>query len=203
MRKVSPRPDGRRGRTAVPMTAVDEPLPSMTRAAFGFASSRHAGQYREIDGAPFIAHPLEVGRLLHRDCQPDHVVAAGLLHDVLEKTKTSPRELEHEPASRSSLPRSQTMHRSRITRSAKMSCVNGWPARIPTRLPSTPRTRSRRYASWACCHDGEPAKAKTRRSWLTTARASRCSGALPGNPPSSIVSMPSSSAYPPALARQR
>ena len=96
MRKVSPRPDGRRGRTAVPMTAVDEPLPSMTRAAFGFASSRHAGQYREIDGAPFIAHPLEVGRLLHRDCQPDRVVAAGLLHDVLEKTKTSPRELEHE-----------------------------------------------------------------------------------------------------------
>lgn len=68
----------------------------MTRAAFGFAAARHAGQFREIDGVPFIVHPIEVGRLLHRDGQPDHVVAAGLLHDVLEKTATPPLELELE-----------------------------------------------------------------------------------------------------------
>jgi (p)ppGpp synthase/HD superfamily hydrolase len=68
----------------------------MTRASFGFAAARHAGQYREIDGEPFIVHPIEVGRLLHRDGQPDHVVAAGLLHDVLEKTATPPQELELE-----------------------------------------------------------------------------------------------------------
>ena len=73
-----------------------QPRPAVTRAAFAFASARHAGQYREIDGAPFIAHPLEVGRLLRRDAQPDDVVAAGLLHDVLEKTGTTPQELEHE-----------------------------------------------------------------------------------------------------------
>ena len=78
------------------MIAVDEPWPSMTRTALSFASSRHAGQHREIDGAPFIAHPLEVARLLQRDGQPDHVVAAGLLHDVLEKTATTRRELERE-----------------------------------------------------------------------------------------------------------
>ncbi len=76
--------------------AVDESPRSMTRAAFVFASAHHAGQYREIDGAPFIVHPVEVARLLTRDGQPDHVVAAGLLHDVLEKTATAPRELEHE-----------------------------------------------------------------------------------------------------------
>lgn len=68
----------------------------MARAAFGFAAARHAGQYREIDGVPFIVHPIEVGRLLHADGQPDHVVAAGLLHDVLEKTATSALELELE-----------------------------------------------------------------------------------------------------------
>ena len=68
----------------------------MTRAAFGFAAARHAGQYREIDGVPFIVHPIEVGRLLHADGQPDHVVAAGLLHDVLEKTATSALELKLE-----------------------------------------------------------------------------------------------------------
>jgi (p)ppGpp synthase/HD superfamily hydrolase len=65
----------------------------VTRAAFGFAAARHAGQYRDIDGEPFIVHPIEVGRLLHGDGQPDHVVAAGLLHDVLEKTATPALEL--------------------------------------------------------------------------------------------------------------
>ncbi len=74
--------------------------PALTRAAFAFAAARHADQYREIDGAPFIAHALEVGRLLRRDGQPDDVVAAGLLHDVLEKTGTTRRELEREFRSR-------------------------------------------------------------------------------------------------------
>jgi (p)ppGpp synthase/HD superfamily hydrolase len=68
----------------------------VTRAAFGFAAARHAGQYREIDGVPFIVHPIEVGRLLHGDGQSDDVVAAGLLHDVLEKTATPALELEFE-----------------------------------------------------------------------------------------------------------
>jgi HD domain len=57
-------------------------------------SARHAGQSRESDHAPFIAHPIAVGRLLHRDDQPDEVIAAGLLHDLLEKTQTTRPELE-------------------------------------------------------------------------------------------------------------
>jgi (p)ppGpp synthase/HD superfamily hydrolase len=72
----------------------DQPGARTTRAAFGFAAARHAGQYREVDGVPFIVHPIEVGRLLLGDGQPDHVVAAGLLHDVLEKTTTQEPELE-------------------------------------------------------------------------------------------------------------
>ena len=65
----------------------------MAQAALEFASTRHADQYREIDRAPFIAHPIEVGSLLHCDGQPDEVIAAGLLHDVLEKTATTSRQL--------------------------------------------------------------------------------------------------------------
>ena len=65
----------------------------MAQAAVRFATARHAGQHREIDRAPFIAHPIEVGSLLHRDGQPDEIIAAGLLHDVLEKTKTTSAEL--------------------------------------------------------------------------------------------------------------
>ena len=67
----------------------------IAKAALEFASERHAGQYREIDHAPFIAHPIEVGRVLRCDRQPDEVIAAGLLHDVLEKTATTRTELRH------------------------------------------------------------------------------------------------------------
>jgi (p)ppGpp synthase/HD superfamily hydrolase len=65
----------------------------IARAALTFASARHAGQYRAVDHAPFIAHPIAVGRLLARDRQPDEVIAAGLLHDLLEKTATTSTEL--------------------------------------------------------------------------------------------------------------
>jgi (p)ppGpp synthase/HD superfamily hydrolase len=66
----------------------------LTQAALGFATARHIDQYRESDCAPFIEHPIEVARLLQRDGHPDHVIAAGLLHDVLEKTTTTHAELE-------------------------------------------------------------------------------------------------------------
>ena len=64
-----------------------------TRAALEFAAERHAGQRRDVDDAPFVMHPLEVARLLHDAGYPDHVVAAGVLHDVIEDTDTSPRDL--------------------------------------------------------------------------------------------------------------
>lgn len=64
------------------------------QAALRFASARHANQYREIDHAPFIAHSSEVGALLLANGQPDEVIAAGLLHDVLEKTGTPRAELQ-------------------------------------------------------------------------------------------------------------
>ncbi|MGZ4305501.1 MAG: HD domain-containing protein [Solirubrobacteraceae bacterium] len=72
----------------------------MARAALEFASARHANQYREVDHAPFIAHPIEVGGLLQHDGRPDEVVAAGLLHDVLEKTATTRAEVRRRFGSR-------------------------------------------------------------------------------------------------------
>ena len=38
-------------------------------------------------------HPLEVASLLEREGYPDHVVAAAVLHDVLEDTDTQRSEL--------------------------------------------------------------------------------------------------------------
>jgi (p)ppGpp synthase/HD superfamily hydrolase len=63
-------------------------------AAVEFAVERHAGQLRHVDRAPFVMHPIEVGSLLSSAGYADEVVAAGVLHDVLEDTDTSVRELE-------------------------------------------------------------------------------------------------------------
>lgn len=60
----------------------------VSKTALALARERHAHQHRAGDGAPFVLHPLEVGHLLHISGAPDHVVAAGILHDVLERTET-------------------------------------------------------------------------------------------------------------------
>jgi (p)ppGpp synthase/HD superfamily hydrolase len=74
------------------MAEFAEDLPR-TQAALAFAAARHAGQRREVADAPFVMHPLEVARLLHESGYPDHVVAAGVLHDVIEDTDTAARDL--------------------------------------------------------------------------------------------------------------
>ena len=70
---------------------IDE-LP-LTRAALEFAAERHGGQRRDADRAPFILHPLEVAQLLRGRDYPDQVVAAGVLHDVVEDTGVGVEEL--------------------------------------------------------------------------------------------------------------
>ncbi|MFL5848494.1 MAG: HD domain-containing protein [Solirubrobacteraceae bacterium] len=61
-------------------------------AACALAATRHAGG-RRWDGAPFVLHPLEVGAILANTGASDEVVAAGVLHDVLEKTDAVADEL--------------------------------------------------------------------------------------------------------------
>jgi (p)ppGpp synthase/HD superfamily hydrolase len=73
--------------------SVARPLP-LANAAVRFARQRHAGQRRKADGAAFLLHPLEVASLLERAGAPDHVVAAGVLHDVIEDTEVERGELE-------------------------------------------------------------------------------------------------------------
>ena len=64
-----------------------------TQIAVEFARRLHEGQRRQVDGQPFILHPLEVGALLYRAGAPDEVIAAGLLHDTLEKSDASESDL--------------------------------------------------------------------------------------------------------------
>jgi (p)ppGpp synthase/HD superfamily hydrolase len=73
----------------------DDDLP-LAQAAIEFASERHAGQRRRADAAPFVLHPIEAGAILERSGYPDHVIAAGVLHDVLEDTEAKRSDLEEQ-----------------------------------------------------------------------------------------------------------
>jgi (p)ppGpp synthase/HD superfamily hydrolase len=66
----------------------------LTRDALAFADQRHAGQMREIGDLPFVTHPIEVACLLHESGYSDEVVAAGVLHDVLEDTDAQRGDIE-------------------------------------------------------------------------------------------------------------
>jgi (p)ppGpp synthase/HD superfamily hydrolase len=81
--------------TLIPMARTDfvERSP-LTRAALDFATREHAGQTRDLDGIPFVTHPVEVACLLHESGYSDEVLAAGVLHDVIENTDVDRSELE-------------------------------------------------------------------------------------------------------------
>jgi (p)ppGpp synthase/HD superfamily hydrolase len=70
-----------------------------TRAAIAYAEQMHKGQ-RRGDGTPFILHPLEVAALLYYAGAPDHVIAAGAMHDLIEKSGVSVSELRERSGSR-------------------------------------------------------------------------------------------------------
>jgi (p)ppGpp synthase/HD superfamily hydrolase len=66
----------------------------LTGDALAFAALRHEGQTRDTADVPFVTHPVEVACLLHETGYSDEVVAAGVLHDVLEDTDVERPELE-------------------------------------------------------------------------------------------------------------
>lgn len=70
-------------------------LPDKVLRALELASVWHLGQKRKhpLEVIPYIAHPVQVGYLLQSVGAPDHVVAAGILHDVIEDCGVSEKDL--------------------------------------------------------------------------------------------------------------
>jgi (p)ppGpp synthase/HD superfamily hydrolase len=68
----------------------------ITRRALEFARLVTPAKRREADQAAFILHPLGVAQLLRGRSYPDRVVAAGVLHDVIEDTDVGFEELEQQ-----------------------------------------------------------------------------------------------------------
>jgi (p)ppGpp synthase/HD superfamily hydrolase len=67
---------------------VSDPDNTLVRHAYAFAEAAHRGQRRK-DGRAFIAHPVGVARLLASRGYDEEVLAAGLLHDVVEDTSVT------------------------------------------------------------------------------------------------------------------
>ena len=75
---------------------VEEYSPDCTdllTKAYIFTAKVHKGQSR-ISGEPYISHPLEVARILAELRQDPETVCAGLLHDTVEDTATTLKEVD-------------------------------------------------------------------------------------------------------------
>jgi GTP pyrophosphokinase len=63
--------------------------------AYVYSAKVHRGQVR-LSGEPYLSHPLEVAHILTRLKMDEACVAAGLLHDTIEDTISTPEEIrEH------------------------------------------------------------------------------------------------------------
>lgn len=65
----------------------------LLRRAYLFSAREHRGQIRK-SGEPYLVHPLEVANILAELKLDPVCVATGLLHDIVEDTKTSVEAIE-------------------------------------------------------------------------------------------------------------
>lgn len=59
-----------------------------------FATLKHQNQKRKGTNIPYIVHPMEVMQILTSIGCNDDVIIAGILHDTLEDTETTPEEIK-------------------------------------------------------------------------------------------------------------
>jgi len=64
--------------------------------AKNIAEKAHEGQVRKTDGTPYIVHPFAVADILKKYDFGDTVIAAALVHDVLEDTDVTEEYLRQE-----------------------------------------------------------------------------------------------------------
>ena len=70
------------------MTAVEK--------AIGFAVTAHAGMKRKGKNRPYILHPVEAMTIVAGMTDDEEVIAAAVLHDVVEDTDISPERIAEE-----------------------------------------------------------------------------------------------------------
>jgi hypothetical protein len=74
-------------------TNLDNERKDLVHKAVVFATQKHAGTNRKGTNLPYITHPMEVMQILIVEGCPEEVIVAGILHDTLEDTKTTKKEI--------------------------------------------------------------------------------------------------------------
>lgn len=67
---------------------------TVVNKALAYATEAHKGQVRKYTGEPYIVHPIEVMETVRRVMDDPEVQAAALLHDVVEDTPVSIKDIE-------------------------------------------------------------------------------------------------------------
>jgi len=63
--------------------------------ALDFATAAHTGQKRKYTGEDYIVHPMEVAEIVKTVAYTPEMIAAALLHDVVEDTDASLEDILH------------------------------------------------------------------------------------------------------------
>ena len=61
-------------------------MSNLVQKAKDFATLAHEGQVRKYTGVPYVVHPIEVMEIVRTVKHDDTMLAAALLHDVVEDT---------------------------------------------------------------------------------------------------------------------
>ena len=64
------------------------------REALTFAHTAHEGAVRKGTDVPYITHPLETAAIAAEMTDDEDIIIAALLHDVIEDTKYSKKDIE-------------------------------------------------------------------------------------------------------------
>jgi (p)ppGpp synthase/HD superfamily hydrolase len=71
-------------------------LSPIVTKALRFATDAHNGQVRKYTGEPYINHPVAVSKLVMSVTNNQHMIAAALLHDTVEDTPVTLRDIRRE-----------------------------------------------------------------------------------------------------------
>ena len=66
----------------------------MLEEAIIYATVMHQGKVRKFNGIPYILHPMEVAQVLSTMTDDAEIITAGILHDIVEDTDGTLKEIE-------------------------------------------------------------------------------------------------------------
>ena len=67
---------------------------NMLEEAIIYSTVMYQGKVRKFKSVPYILHPMEVAQILSTMSEDQELIAAGMLHDVVEDTDGTLEEIE-------------------------------------------------------------------------------------------------------------